>query len=580
MSDLNISRKNIHTVFTERGGKFLIPDYQRPYSWGKDECETLWEDLKNFAFPEEDYFDDDNDEYFLGTIVTLYNPEYRQTEVIDGQQRLITLLLLLRAFYEAFSDKTSDGCKEIAKCIWKINPDYTPDKSHFKIKSEVATDDDTAEFNKIIAEGVATRGNKSKYAENYRFFQKKILEMKMDQVEQFSIFPKRILENCIVLPIVTNTFSTALRIFTTLNDRGMPLSDSDIFKSQFYKFFKAQGKEAKENFVKRWRELESICNDNFHPRRCTPMDDLFMKYMYYLIAKSETKSDTFHGLRVYYEKNNYEILKSEKVFEDLITLANFWNDIALRDSERFSPRILKSLYILSFSPYSIWENIVSLYFMGNKDSRGKLDDERFYKFLNKITAMFLMQAVDQPGVQAIRRPFFMEFQNILHDRELNFTEFILDENNFRIKFTSTKFSNTKAITRAILAWWLFQNENQELPPLGTKLEIEHIYAKKRHEMEPLPHESFLEWFGNKALLEKNINIRASDYRFADKKKYYLGKTNKKNEMPTFNLELQNLAVTHEDFDANDIRERNKRISDSFINYLLQNNLLRTVQEEK
>jgi hypothetical protein len=188
--------------------------------------------------------------------------------------------------------------------------------------------------------------------------------------------------------------------------------------------------------------------------------------------------------------------------------------------------------------------------------------------------MFLMQAVDQPGVQAIRRPFFVEFQNILHDRELNFTDFILDEENFKIKFATTKFSNTKAITRAILAWWLFQNEKQELPPIGTKLEIEHIYARKRNEMEPLPHESFLEWFGNKALLEKNINIRASDYRFADKKKYYLGKIRKKNDSPTFNLELQNLAVTHEDFNANDIRERNKKISDCFIEYLKENHLLK------
>ena len=105
MSDLNISQKNIYTIFTERGGKFLIPDYQRPYSWGREECETLLEDLKNFALPEDgEEFDEDKDEYFLGTIVTFKN-EFDQNEVIDGQQHLITLSLLLRAYYEAFSDK-------------------------------------------------------------------------------------------------------------------------------------------------------------------------------------------------------------------------------------------------------------------------------------------------------------------------------------------------------------------------------------------------------------------------------------------------------------------------------------------
>ena len=142
MSDLiSTSKKSIINIFTERGGIFIIPDYQRPYSWGKDERETLWEDLYNFVSDEN--FDDDNDEYFLGTIVTFKNNVSNQNEVIDGQQRLITLLLLLRAFYEAFNDKNNNVCNKIAECIWKMKSDYTPDKNHFKIKSEVATDEDT-----------------------------------------------------------------------------------------------------------------------------------------------------------------------------------------------------------------------------------------------------------------------------------------------------------------------------------------------------------------------------------------------------------------------------------------------------
>nr|WP_262708090.1 DUF262 domain-containing protein [Paraprevotella xylaniphila] len=49
----------------------MIPDYQRPYAWGDDECKTLWEDLFSFSFPSDntDQFND-NDEYFLGPMVT------------------------------------------------------------------------------------------------------------------------------------------------------------------------------------------------------------------------------------------------------------------------------------------------------------------------------------------------------------------------------------------------------------------------------------------------------------------------------------------------------------------------------
>lgn len=369
--------------------------------------------------------------------------------------------------------------------------------------------------------------------------------------------------------------NTALRIFTTLNDRGMPLSDADIFKAQFYKFFKSQGKVEKEKFVARWKELERLCNQNFRPRTGTPMDDLFMRYMYYLLARSGTKSDTFKGLRPYYEKDNYAVLQSNKTFEDLVELANFWDDVNKRNDERFSERVLKRLYVLKYSPNNIWAYVVSLYFMGNRDENNLLDDERFYIFLNKITAMLLMHAIVNPGVQSIRRPFFLEFANILNDNELKFKQFIQNKNVVLEKMRDIKFSNTKGITRAILAWWTFNDDAQELPPLDTKLEIEHIYAVKRHEFSPLADELHLELLGNKALLEKRINIRAADYRFADKSKYYLGYTKGKQKISgTMIRELRTLAKTQTDFTEEDILIRNEIIFDAFVEFLAQNNLLR------
>jgi len=484
MSDLNISQKNIYTIFSDYGVKFLIPDYQRNYSWDIEHCETLWEDLKNFSIPNENanFFDDRNDEYFLGTILTVINSS-KQKEIIDGQQRLITLLLLLRNFYENLDqNKNLRLYLDIEKCIWQIGNNGVPDKENPKIKSEVAADEDIAEFNKIILEGEPTKGNKSHYSENYRFFQKKIAEFKQDTPDNFSDFVRRILYNCILLPIETQSQSSALRIFTTLNDRGMPLSDSDIFKAQFYKFYNDKGKQEKEKFVSRWKELEEFCNKNFRPRTGTPLDDLFMRYMYYLLAKSGTKSDTFHGLRPFYEKNNYEILHSEKTFEDLIILKNFWQDIFERNEEKFSAEVLKKIYVLSYCPYSLWSYIVSLYFMGN---RNNLDKKNFVEFLDKITLMFLMYSISQSGVQGVRRPFFLEFQNILHGREITFKDSCKDKKFFIELLNNTKFSNTKPATKAILVWWTFENPEQKLPPLGMKLEIEHIYAKKRNEFEPL-----------------------------------------------------------------------------------------------
>ena len=252
MSKLNVDQKNIGTLFGDKKSDFIIPDYQRPYAWTEEECQTLWEDLFAFAFPNDEYRSFNNDEeYYLGPIVTFKNDD-NKLEVIDGQQRLTTLMLLLRAFYVRFeSMKTDESIKTkefISKCIWKTDEFGTPNLNELKIDSEVATDKDKDEFLDILKTGVVSDKQKSKYANNYRFFQKKIEEFLNSYLDVFSYFPIRILNNCILLPIEADNQNTALRIFSTLNDRGLPLSDADIFKAQFYKYYS----ETMKKYVKKY----------------------------------------------------------------------------------------------------------------------------------------------------------------------------------------------------------------------------------------------------------------------------------------------------------------------------------------
>ncbi len=577
---LNAEQKTISQIFTDPKIKFLIPDYQRSYSWEREQCGTLWDDICSFAFPLDHTFDADSDRYFLGTILTFQNST-RESEVIDGQQRLITFLLMLRAFYQAFENiqcKNKENIlASIGQCIWKTDEFRNIDKTSVKLNSEVASDEDVAEFKKILATGEATPGDKSNYAENYRYFKEAIEEFKKDYPENFSYLPMRILNNCILLPIEADGQNTALRIFTTLNDRGMPLSDADIFKAQFYKIFSREGKQSKEKFVRRWKDLNELCDKNFHPRKGTPVDDLFMRYMYYAKTKRAIKadkriSDTFSNMRDFYSEGSYEIFQSEESFEDLVTLANFWDDVAERN-EKFSSRVLKKFYILDCSPYSVWSNVVSLYFMSNRDSENNLEEEKFCAFLDKVTAMILMNAISESGTQNIRRPFVLEFKDIFHGEPLEFdTQFKPQEKIFCRRLTDMRFSNNKKVTRMMLTWWLFRDGAQELPPLGMDLHIEHIFAKKRQELHnELRNPEALEFLGNKSLLEKTINIRASDYRIVDKKIYYLG--DGKSKTGTFNLELQRLAKTHDDFTEEDILERNEEIFNAFIDYLRENDLL-------
>lgn len=576
MSKLNVDQKTIMLLFSDKKSDFLIPDYQRPYAWEETQCQTLWDDIFSFAFPDNncDKFDS-NEEYFLGSIVTFEN-ENKKKEVIDGQQRLTTLMLLLRAFYAKFGNMQDDRSKSIQKrisqCLWKTNEFGDADMNILKIDSEVATDNDKDEFLEILKTGIVNKEQKSNYAKNYRFFQENIDKFLSEYPSYFAFLPARILSNCILLPVEAESQDTALRIFSTLNDRGLPLSDADIFKAQFYKNYSA--KNEKEEFIERWKKLEEICTNIFKPVSGTPMDELFTRYMYFVRAKQGIKSSTTEALRKFYEKDKYSILKQKDTLLNLEILLDFWNDISNQNKDRFSDTILKKLFVLELAPNGMWTYFLSVYFLQNKDKDGNLEETQLDNFLTKTIAFVWAYSFTNPGVNALRTPVYAEMINIINNKPISFEDFKLDEIKLKTSIENFEFKNGRPITKSMLAWWAFTNKSQLLPLNNTRFQIEHIFAKKRQENDnTLSNIKNLESIGNKILLEQKINIRASDYRFVDKIKFYTGFINNKGieKKGTIIEELKQLSK-NTDFVEQDIENRKKRIIDNFIIYLKDNNL--------
>ena len=580
MAKLTVEQKSIFDLFSSNKADFLIPDYQRPYAWQKQECQTLWEDTFSFAIPENDFQKfKKGDEYFLGPIVTFKNDEDK-LEIIDGQQRLTTLMLLLRALYTHYQvaqdAQTVKTREEIAKCIWKTDEFSNPIMDQLKIDSQVATDDVKDEFLSILLNGEAPDTMKSNYAINYRFFQGKIKEFINKMPSSFMYFPVRLMKNCILLPIEAESQNTALTIFSTLNNRGLPLSDADIFKAQFYKYYSSIG--SKDDFVIRWSKLNALCERIFHPISGTPMDELFTKYMYYERAQKRIDSSTTEALRKFYDGgNNYEILKKDSTLRNLEDLAEFWEDVYAQNEERFSLEVLKKLYVLCYAPNSMWGYILSVYYLKHRADNGILDEVSLCEFLDKITAFIWAYAITNPGVNSLRTPVYAEMINIIDGKPVEFEKYKFDLASLTVAFENYEFRNNRPITKSMLTWWLMQNKGQILPDLETTFELEHIYAKNRNEKEhSLKVPSKVESLGNKAILEKRINIRASDYRFEDKKKYYQGYTTLKGieKEKTINNELLQMAGIKNDFCEVDIDARKSEILTKFYKYLQSVDLIR------
>ncbi len=581
MSKLNVDQKSIYELLSDRKADYIIPDYQRPYAWDEDSCQTLWDDIFSFAIPDNDATKfDTSDEYFLGSIVTFENDK-KQQEVIDGQQRLTTFMLLLRAFYDRFTkmqdQDSKDFSERIASCIWKTNEMGKPDKEHLKIDSVVATDKDKDEFLSILKTGNVTSSQTSRYANNFRFFLKKVDDFINDFPKFAEKLPARILNNCILMPIEAESQDTALRIFSTLNDRGLPLSDSDIFKAQFYQYYKQKSEDDRDEFIKDWKKLEETCEKIFHPITGTPMDDLFTRYMYFIRAKRDNnKSTTTESLRRFYERDKYSVLKQDDTFENLKDLAQFWEDITDQNRERFSEEVLKKLFILNYAPNSMWNYFISVYYLANRTEDGKLDDEDFKMFLDRTIAFIWGYAIMHPGVNALRTPIFAEMLNIVNLNEVTFSDFKFDKEQTRSAILIYDFKNGRPITKSMLALRMMLNKEQLYPKLSQQFDIEHIYPRKRQENEKgLSNNRQIDLLGNKSLLEKRVNIRASDYRFEDKIKYYQGFDNSRGQRigGTENLELKNISNVYKKFGEKEIVERTNLFIDDFMNLLDKNGLI-------
>ena len=575
MSKIDATQKNIKQVLTENKN-FVIPDYQRPYAWDVERCETLFTDFLDFTFPDGDpeKFDTENSEYYLGSIVGFDDNENKAFEVIDGQQRLTTILLLLRAIFVKLSkmDMAGNGIEslkqDIASCIWETDEDSEYDTNKLKIDTKVATDDDRNEFLSILKNGEVPINSRSKYARNYDFFVKEVDKFYEKAGEMFRRFPQRILNNVIILNVKASDWDSSLRIFNTLNDRGSPLADSDIFKSKLYAIYTTNGKQ--KEFIDDWKELEKIAK-NISLKQ--GVDDFFSNYMYCLRAKDGNTNTTTIALRAFYKDRI-----DEQTFENIKILAKFWSEIK-DGKEEFGDEISKNLFILKYAPNSMWEYMVSVYFMQNKDENGKLDEKQFAEFLGKLIAFSFAYEITMPGVNALRTPFFPEMVKIVKNEKVDFANFKFDEANFKEVFMTTNFGNSRGITRAILTWWLFEN-GQNLDDIkNEKLDIEHIFAKKLYEDDSslLSNPRNLENLGNKVLLEKSINVPARDYHFCDKRKYYLGELGKKKRQTKVS-ELLKITRENEhlqDFTEEMILARQQLILDQFVENLRKNDLINT-----
>lgn len=523
MANTNIDVNKQSVVELLKSGKehpFVIPEYQRPYAWGEDEIITLFDDLWEFSI--ERTKPGGAKTYFLGSIVSFEN-ENGEKEIIDGQQRITSLFLLLRAVYSRL-EKAENKDDKVLNFINKINPALwledeltgKVDKTKILLRSDVATDQGNEILRSILETGVTQKGAKDNYSRNYNKFVELYTQKAPDNGLHMFEFINALLNYSILLPITADNQDTALTIFSTLNNRGLPLSDADIFKSIIYKQLDPQGKK---DFATRWKELEADAA-NYDET----IQSLFYYQMFVMRAKDGDENTTTPGVRKYFMTKGKNRL-TVKVLDELEENLKLWKVVKGHEElagEEWSKNfnILKILDCLSSYTNEFWKYPVLIFYKTHKDN--PQFEGIFEKFLGKLCALLITRYLEAPSISAVKGDILKLNVQIIKSITPTFTAGFRTtiENSEENPFFITPH---RSMVRMLLKVLAYDNPAQN-GLLPDKWEIEHIFPQKWDTsfftISEEEANTKLEQLGNKIPLEKPMNIRASNNYFDKKKEQY------------------------------------------------------------
>ncbi|WP_208387268.1 DUF262 domain-containing protein [Helicobacter pylori] len=252
----------------KKGLYHQIPIYQRPYQWTKENCEKLLDDLF------EDYEKDGKSDYFCGSLVLVKSDPNSKTEtydIVDGQQRLSTFILLAKVLADLYNGLDPEYLEYLQES-WKDR--YTERKrlSFNTIGSNAEYDFQDALEHFNDSQASKNKNNKNNYLKNAICLKNYLREKEIKNINNFIEW---LYSNVKFITIICPNIDKALRIFNVLNTRGLALNATDIFKGELLKELAKE--EDQKKLVSRWNALSQKCSDND-----LTIETLFSWYLDYL----------------------------------------------------------------------------------------------------------------------------------------------------------------------------------------------------------------------------------------------------------------------------------------------------------
>ncbi|WQS08113.1 DUF262 domain-containing protein [Helicobacter pylori] len=495
---------------------YQIPIYQRPYQWTEENCEKLLDDL---FF---NYEDDRESDYFCGSLVLIAISEDSKAktyDVVDGQQRLSTFILLAKVLTTLYSERLTEESKDYLQ--ESLNGRYgKKDRLNFNaigFNSKKDFQYALTSFNDAPASN-----NKNNYLKNAIFLKD---YLKKKEIEDINDFIEWLYFKVVFITITCPDADKALRIFNVLNARGLPLHAIDIFKGELLK--KLTKEKEQEELVTRWENLRQKCLDNGFA-----METLFSQYLEYLESKT-SKEKMEKSLVTWFKNLNKTPLEYLNGVEDFYNAYCEVLEMQDRHAHLLSYKdddylcvILCASLLHRYNPSemeALKELLVKFYYQDWV--AGKTSSTRSQTCCNIINALKEKKSVED--IASIVKKYFND-KNITQDFKRN-----LQDSHLYTKFYFTGKSvkkNSWLKPILILVEYFMSDDPKPKRIEKNDFHVEHIlpqnpdpssqWAKDFSEEE---RERYTHSLANLTLLGGKKNSQALNQDFKEKKEIYMGK---------------------------------------------------------
>ncbi|WRA64971.1 DUF262 domain-containing protein [Helicobacter pylori] len=236
---------------------YQIPIYQRPYQWTEENCEKLLDDL----FSSYEYYKESG--YFCGSLVLIVINTDSETnaetyDIVDGQQRLSTFILLAKVLADLYNDCLISNPKNLEHLQEGWKDRHTERKRlSFNAIGSNAEYDFQAALDFFDDSHHVSKNDENNYLKNAVCLKDYLREKEIKNINNFIEW---LYSNVKFITIICPNIDKALRIFNVLNARGLPLNATDIFKGELLKELAKE--EDQKKLVSRWNALSQKCSDN------------------------------------------------------------------------------------------------------------------------------------------------------------------------------------------------------------------------------------------------------------------------------------------------------------------------------